>query len=99
MQAALLAGRFTAGKAYRYERSSGPTTAANRGLLEIEAEQAEIVRRIHREFAAGRSARDIIKRLNAEGAPPTTAGGTSPMSGAIPRGTSGSPTVHSIEVD
>ncbi|MBX4388540.1 recombinase family protein, partial [Mycobacterium tuberculosis] len=40
-----------------------------RGLREIDEEQAEVVRRIFREYAAGASPRAIADRLNAEGIP------------------------------
>lgn len=69
MQAAVLAGRFAGGRAYGYRKVSRLDGRGEpvRGLLEIAEDEAEIVRRIYREFAAGRSARDIAKRLNAEG--------------------------------
>ncbi len=56
-------GRIAAGRAYGYR----PT--AERGRFEIVAEEAEIVRRIMREYAAGISPRTIAKTLNAGGIP------------------------------
>ncbi|MFT3972166.1 MAG: recombinase family protein [Amaricoccus sp.] len=56
-------GRIAAGRAYGYR----PT--AERGRFEIVAEEAEIVRRIMREYAAGISPRAIAKTLNMEGVP------------------------------
>ncbi len=56
-------GRIAAGRAYGYR----PT--AERGRFEIVPEEAEIVRRIMREYAAGISPRAIAKTLNAEGIP------------------------------
>jgi DNA invertase Pin-like site-specific DNA recombinase len=69
MQAAVLAGRFPGGRAYGYRKVNRLDERGEpvRGLLEIAEDEAEIVRRIYREFAAGRSARDIAKRLNADG--------------------------------
>ena len=69
MQAAVLAGRFAGGRAYgyrkvnRFDEKGQPVT----GLLEIDETEAAVVTRIFGEFAAGRSARDIAKRLNADG--------------------------------
>jgi DNA invertase Pin-like site-specific DNA recombinase len=71
MQAAVLAGRFAGGRAYgcrkvnRMDESGNPV----RGLLEIDATEADVVRRIYREYANGRSAREIAKRLNTNGVP------------------------------
>lgn len=45
-----------------------------RGLRDIDDDEAEIVRRIFREFAAGRSALAISQALNVEGVPPPRAG-------------------------
>ena len=71
MQAAILAGRFAGGRAYGYVRAHVLDAAGQpvRGVLEIAPAQAEIVRRIYREFAAGRSPIDIATRLNAEAIP------------------------------
>ena len=69
MQAAVLAGRFAGGRAYgyrkvnRFDEKGQPVT----GLLEIDETEAAVVTRIFQEFSAGRSARDIAKRLNADG--------------------------------
>lgn len=56
-------GRIAAGRAYGYR----PT--AERGRFEIVEEEAEVVRRIMREYAAGISPRSIAKALNAESIP------------------------------
>ena len=71
MQAAVLAGRFAGGKAYGYRKVVRLDEKGERvrGALEIVEAEAEIVCRIFREFAAGRSPREIVKRLNAEGVP------------------------------
>lgn len=71
MEAAVLAGRFAGGRAYGYKRvitldARGDVT---RGLLEIDEQQAAVVRRIFAEFAAGASSIQIATRFNAEGAP------------------------------
>lgn len=65
-------GRAPAGIAYGYRRVSRFDEKGNaiRGLREIDPDQAEIVQRIFREFAAGASAQRIAERLNAEGVPP-----------------------------
>ncbi|MEJ7933625.1 recombinase family protein [Sphingobium sp. AN558] len=59
------------GKAYGYRvvKPIGPDGEIIRGILEIDEEQAEIVRRIYAEALAGVSAYAIVKRLNAEGVP------------------------------
>ena len=69
MQAAVLAGRFAGGRAFGYQKVNRLDDRGEpvRGLLEVVEHEAEIVRRIFREFGAGRSARDIAKRLNEEG--------------------------------
>ena len=47
---------------------------AERGLREIDPDQAEIVRRIYREYLAGESPLAIARRLNAEGVPSPSGG-------------------------
>lgn len=66
-------GRAAAGVAYGYRRVTEIDDRGEpiRGLREIDEDQAEIVRRVFREYAAGQSALAIAKRLNEEGiAPP-----------------------------
>lgn len=65
-------GRAPAGIAYGYRRVSKFDSNGDpiRGLREIDPDQAEIVRRIFREAAAGMSAQRIAERLNAEGVAP-----------------------------
>ncbi|WP_413071687.1 recombinase family protein [Sphingomonas sp. 1P08PE] len=71
MEAAVLAGRFAGGRAYGYKRVVRLDIRGEpiRGLLEIDAGQADIVRRIFAEFAAGASSIQIATRLNADGIP------------------------------
>ena len=61
-------GRSPAGLAYGYRTANRIDDRGRfvRGLREIEPDQAEIVCRIFREYAAGQSARAIAERLNAE---------------------------------
>ncbi|MGB3502573.1 MAG: recombinase family protein [Mesorhizobium sp.] len=59
-------GMSAGGKAYGYSPVPGKP-----GELEINEAEAEIVRRIYREYAAGASPREIVTRLNKDGiAPP-----------------------------
>lgn len=62
-------GRSSGGVAYGYRRVSrfDEKGEAIRGLREIDPEEAEVVRRIFRDYAAGRSARQIARALNEEG--------------------------------
>ncbi len=64
-------GRSPAGLAYGYRTANRIDERGRfvRGLREIESEEADIVRRIFREYAAGESARAIAERLSAEGVP------------------------------
>lgn len=55
-------------KVHRLDAKGEP----ERGLREIDPEQAEIVRRIYREYLAGESPLAIARRLNAEGIPSPT---------------------------
>ena len=57
------AGRSGGGRCYGYDIVPGD----ERGLLEINQEQAEVVRRIYREYAAGVSPRALAHALNKEG--------------------------------
>ena len=62
-------GRSPAGLAYGYRTANRIDDRGQfvRGLREIDPDQATIVRRIFREYAAGQSARQIAERLNTEG--------------------------------
>ena len=62
-------GRSPAGLAYGYRTANQMDARGRpiRGLREIDEEQAEVVRRIFREFARGLAARTIAARLNADG--------------------------------
>jgi site-specific DNA recombinase len=63
--------RFAAGIAYGYRKANRLDANGEliRGLREVDEDQAEVVRRIFREFAAGVSPRQIADRLNADGVP------------------------------
>lgn len=61
LRGAVADGRIAPGRAYGYR----PT--AERGRFEIVEEEAQIVRRILRDYAAGISPRAIAKALNTEG--------------------------------
>ncbi|KZE09148.1 MULTISPECIES: recombinase family protein [Sphingomonas] len=65
-------GRAPAGIAYGYRRANRLDERGElvRGLREIDEDQAEIVRRIFREYADGRAPQAIAKALNAEGITP-----------------------------
>ncbi|MEO5865920.1 MAG: recombinase family protein [Sphingomonas sp.] len=62
-------GRSPAGLAYGYRTANKIDERGRfvRGLREIDPDQADIVRRIFTEYAAGQSVRAIAERLNAEG--------------------------------
>lgn len=64
-------GRAPAGIAYGYKSANriDDRGLPVRGLRAIDDEKAEIVRRIFREYAAGRSPKAIATALNAEGVP------------------------------
>ncbi|MDZ5697508.1 recombinase family protein [Chelativorans sp. M5D2P16] len=71
-----LRGRVEKGKSgdgnaygYRVAKQYDANGEPIRGVREIVPEEAEIVRRIFRDFAAGVSPRNIAKPLNAEGIP------------------------------
>lgn len=61
LEGVVRSGRHAGGKAYGYRPVLGRP-----GELEIVEEQAEIVRRIFKEFAGGKTARDIAGGLNAD---------------------------------
>ncbi|WP_428842981.1 recombinase family protein [Sphingomonas carotinifaciens] len=71
MESAVLAGRFAGGRAYGYRRAIRLDAQGEiiRGLLEIDEQQATVVRRIFSEFAAGGSSIQIATRLNTDGIP------------------------------
>ena len=58
-------GRSAGGRAYGYRPMPGEP-----GRLAIVDEEAEVIRRIFREYAEGATPRDIAGRLNEEGVPP-----------------------------
>ncbi|EQB09690.1 recombinase family protein [Novosphingobium lindaniclasticum] len=75
-------GRVAAGRTpgnivygYRKVHRLDSRGEAERGLREIDPEQAEIVRRVYAEYIAGESPLAIARRLNAEGIP-SPSGGT-----------------------
>lgn len=59
--AAVGAGRSGGGRCYGYR------TTGKRGVLEVEPDQAEVVRKIFERYVAGASARQIAAELNAAG--------------------------------
>ena len=63
------AGRIPGGLAFGYDVVPPPPGAKEAGERRIRPDEAAIVRRIFRDFAAGQSARQIAKALNAEGIP------------------------------
>ncbi len=62
MQAAVLAGRLAGGRAYGYRKAEGQDGAP--GMIEIDPEQAQTVRWIMEQFAAGRSSVSLATELN-----------------------------------
>jgi site-specific DNA recombinase len=64
-------GRAPAGLAYGYRQANRIDDRGGfvRGLREIDPDQAEVVRRIFAEIAAGQSARAVAERLNADRIP------------------------------
>jgi site-specific DNA recombinase len=69
-------GRATGGRAYGYRVANRllPDGTLIRGLTEIVEQEAEIVRRIYREFLGGKSPLAICADLNREGVPSPTGG-------------------------
>lgn len=57
--------RPTGGRAYGYI----PASQSASGEIEVDPAQAEVVRRIYEDYAAGKSPRQIASELNAEGVP------------------------------
>ncbi len=84
----VLQGKIPAGRAYGYDVI--PSDKADQGGdRRINQPEAAVIKRIFSEYTAGRSARDIVKSLNAEGIPGPE-GGTwrdTTISGQIRRGT------------
>ena len=70
----ILKGRSIAGPAYGYRmvRRLGPDGEPERGLREIDQDEAVIVQRIFRDYAAGASPLAIARALNAESIPGPT---------------------------
>ena len=70
-QGTVAQGRSPAGLAYGYRMANriDSNGRAVRGLREIDPDQAAIVRRVFKEYAAGLSPKRIAERLNAEGIP------------------------------
>ena len=70
------AGKSGGGRSYGYDVVKAVDDAGEpvRGERTINEAEAEIVRRIFREFAAGTSPRAIARRLNEDGVPAPTAG-------------------------
>lgn len=66
-ESAVLAGRISGSLPYGYEKAN---TSGVRGLRSVARNEAEVIRRIYRDFAAGLSAQAICKALNAEREPP-----------------------------
>ncbi|NNU82237.1 recombinase family protein, partial [Halovulum dunhuangense] len=70
LQGRITDGRSAGGLSYGYRIPIDPTTGLRRtGELEPDEDQAEVVRRIFREFSEGHSPRAIAHQLNAEGVP------------------------------
>lgn len=84
-------GRSAGGLSYGYrvKREYDEAGERRRGLLEIDAAQAQVVRRILREYAAGASPLALAAALNAEGVPGPRGGpwNHSTIVGSAARGT------------
>ena len=63
------AGRIPGGLAYGYDVVPPPPGSKNAGARRIRDDEADVVRRIFRDYVGGRSARQIARSLNAEGVP------------------------------
>jgi len=81
------AGRVPGGIAYGYAVAPGDASGA--GARSIDEAEAAIVRRIFRDYAAGKSARTIAHELNAEGVPGPDGRpwGDTTLRGQVDRGT------------
>lgn len=73
---ALSRGRIPGGRCYGYDvvREIGPDGKVQAGIRRVNEAQAEIVRRIMREYVAGRSPKAIAHDLNSEGVPSASGG-------------------------
>ena len=84
----VLQGKIPAGRAYGYDiiPSENPDQGGERRVNEIEA---AVIKRIFTEYVSGRSARDIVKSLNADGIPGPDGGQwrDSTIRGQVRRGT------------
>lgn len=69
-------GRIPGGLSYGYrvKRELDSRGEPVRGLREVDPAEAEVIRRIFRDYAAGESPRAIAARLNCEGVPSPTGG-------------------------
>jgi site-specific DNA recombinase len=69
-------GRIPGGLCYGYRKVARLDARGEPelGLREIDPDQADVIRRIYREFLAGLSPRSIAQRLNAEGVPAPSGG-------------------------
>ncbi len=76
LEGRILQGRGTGTVPYGYRivRRLGPDGEPDRGLREIDPEQAAIVRRIFTDYAAGHSPRQIARALNADSIPSPNGG-------------------------
>jgi site-specific DNA recombinase len=83
------AGRIPGGLAYGYEVVPPAPSAKEAGERRIKPDEADIVRRIFRDYAAGSSPRHIARVLNAEGIPGPNGRpwGDTTIRGQVDRGT------------
>lgn len=91
LEGVVLAGRSAGGLTYGYRKVRAYDAAGEplRGLLEIDPDQAEVVRRIFRDYASGVSPQAIAHALNREGVAGPRGGGwnASTIQGNAARGT------------
>lgn len=71
LQGVVRDGRNPGGRAYGYTPRKGEP-----GILDINEAEAEVVRRIFKEYILGKSPRHIARDLNTDGVPPPRAGGS-----------------------
>ena len=84
MQGVVREGRNPGGRAYGYRPRKGEP-----GILDIQEDEAEVVRRIFHEYNLGKTPRLIARDLNRDGVPPPRSGGTwnaSTINGNMERG-------------
>ena len=76
MKAKILAGRLAGGRAYGYRRIKvlGEGHVDAKGALEVELVEADVIRRICRDFVGGKSSLQIATELNLEGVPGSRGG-------------------------